>query len=297
MKKILAALLAVIMISTLVLSGCNGGASSSTWTPTKASAEIEPYARRAIEIIDGYLSFDLSAKEATYEFDALYQRIKPYNIRGVDSTYSDPDQTIAFIIDSLAVYDARIKSDVEYHQYRDILAFQIGEPVSGRSYDAKRLGLDYCPKLIELFNADTLPIAFADEHEFDSLWYWSMSFDAMNGVSISNLQDYIDSVYKSLLSSDIENASIFFYYSCYEQDVFSISINIIDGKLTGSVRQTGEHTLKAYEQLTAKYTSEEIAAMDEYPKEFAVLNPLYEFDSIEQLPDAIAAARTFFGDK
>lgn len=297
MKRILTVLLVITMISVLVLAGCSNGTSTSTWTQEKASAEIEPYARRAIEIIEGYLSFELPTEKATDEFEALYRRIEPYDIRGIDSTYSNPDQTIAYIIDSLAIFDAGERTDVEYYQYRDILAFQIGEAVSGKSYDAERLGLDECSKMIELFNAEALPIDFATEHEFDTFWSWSMTFDEMNGVSLSDFQNYIESVYEAFLSSDINNADMSFYYSRYEQNVFSVSLHTVGGNLTGSVRRADEQALNATEQFLEKYTTEEISAMDGYPKEFAILNPLYEFNSIEQLSDAIAAARTFSGIK
>ena len=292
MKK----LVILFLLFSLILTGCNGD-SISTWKQERASAEIEPYARRAIEIIDGYLNFELPADDATKEFDVLYQRIEPYDITGIDSSYSGPDKTVSYIITFLSIGDADKKSDVKYHQYRDILSFQIGGTVSGKSYEADRSGVNECPKLAELFELEQLPVDLVYELEFDSFWACSFVFDEMNGVSLSNFQNYIEDIYAVVASGIVADGSISFYYNRYEQDVFCISLYLIEGKLEGSVTRTGDNVLLAYEQLSEKYTSEEIAAMDSYPKEFDILNPLFEFTDINQLADAIAVCRTFTGAK
>lgn len=293
MRKGLA--VALVLLSVFGLVACGSGDSSHTWTPTRASSEIEPYARRAIEIIDGYLAFELTVDEATNEFEALYRRIEPLDIRSIDSTYNNSDQRISYIIDMLAIFDADKTTDLEYQKYRDLLAFQIGEKVSGKSYDPNRDGIDDCPKMLELFDVDTLPIDFAFEDNFEDFWLWSLTFDEFNGVSIKDLQGYIESVYDDFESSNMNEASFSFYYNRYEQDVFRIFLHFTGGKLIGTVSRDGEEVEKAYDQLTEKFTSEEIAAMEEFPKEFSILNPLYEFTSIEQLPDAIKAAQSYAG--
>lgn len=293
MRKFLA--VALVLLSVFGLVACGSGDSPDTWTPTRASSEIEPYARKAIEIIDGYLAFELTVDEATNEFEALYRRIEPLDIRSIDSTYNNSDQRISYIIDMLAIFDADKTTDLEYHKYRDLLAFQVGEAVSGKSYDPNRDGIEECPKMLELFDVDTLPIDFAYENKFQDGWYWSMTFDELNGVSFTDFQGYIESVYDDFINSNMNEGSLSFNYSRYEQDVFYISLRFTEGKLTGAVYRDGEEVEKARELLSEKLKNEEISATEELPEELSILKPLYEFTSIEQLPDAIKAAQSYAG--
>lgn len=295
MRKVLAVALALLSVFGLV--ACGSGDSSHTWTPTRASSEVEPYARKAIEIIDGYLAFELTVDEATNEFRELRRRIEPFDIRGIDSTYNDPDQSIAHIIEMLSILDADTRTDLEYYEYRDILAFQIGEAVSGKSYDPDRYGIDNCPKMMELFDVEAFPVEYVSELEFEDGWYWSMTFDELNGVSITDFQGYIESVYDDFINSNMNEGSLSFNYSRYEQDVFYISLNFAEGELTGGVYRDGEEVEKARELLNEKLKNEEISSMEELPEELSILKPLYEFTSIEQLPDAIKAAQSYAGIK
>lgn len=293
MRKVLA--VALVLLSVFGLVACGSGDSPDTWTPTRASSEIEPYARKAIEIIDGYLAFELTVDEATNEFRELRRRIEPFDIRGIDSTYNDPDQSIAHIIEMLSILDADTRTDLEYYEYRDILAFQIGEAVSGKSYDPDRYGIDNCPKMMELFDVEAFPVEYVSELEFEDGWYWSMTFDELNGVSITDFQGYIESVYDDFINSNMNEGSLSFNYSRYEQDVFYISLNFAEGELTGGVYRDGEEVEKARELLNEKLKNEEISSMEELPEELSILKPLYEFTSIEQLPDAIKAAQSYAG--
>lgn len=293
MRKFLA--VALVLLSVFGLVACGSGDSPDTWTPTRASSEIEPYAQKAIEIIDGYLAFELTVDEATNEFRELRRRIEPFDIRGIDSTYNDPDQSIAHIIEMLSILDADTRTDLEYYEYRDILAFQIGEAVSGKSYDPDRYGIDNCPKMMELFDVEAFPVEYVSELEFEDGWYWSMTFDELNGVSITDFQGYIESVYDDFINSNMNEGSLSFNYSRYEQDVFYISLNFAEGELTGGVYRDGEEVEKARELLNEKLKNEEISSMEELPEELSILKPLYEFSSIEQLPDAIKAAQSYAG--
>ena len=293
MRKVLA--VALVLLSVFGLVACGSGDSPDTWTPTRASSEIEPYARKALEIIDVYLAFELPVEEATNEFRELRRRIEPFDIRGIDSTYNDPDQSIAHIIEMLSILDADTRTDLEYYEYRDILAFQIGEAVSGKSYDPDRYGIDNCPQMMALFDVEAFPVEYVSELEFEDGWYWSMTFDELNGVSITDFQGYIESVYDDFINSNMNEGSLSFNYSRYEQDVFYISLNFAEGELTGGVYRDGEEVEKARELLNEKLKNEEISSMEELPEELSILKPLYEFTSIEQLPDAIKAAQSYAG--
>lgn len=291
-----------LLIIVLLFTGCYGQ-KNDTWQPSRASSEIEPYARHAIEIIDGYLNFKITSEEASKSFKELDKRIKPYRIRETDSKYNGPDQEIAYCITILAIGQAENRTDIEYHQYRDILAFQIGEAVSGKSYAAEQSVFDLDEDgqeekyLNELIDIDSVPFCFGSVDVVDGFWHGSLSFDEQNGVHISDLQQYIETLYGHLVEKDINDTSFNFYYSRYEQDVFSINLYLRDGTFAGSVNRTDEPVTEAVNRILDKYSEEEIMEMTESPKEFAILNPLYEFDTIEDLPNAIAAAIAFSGSK
>ena len=224
------------------------------------------------------------------------------DIRSVDGKYSEPDKTIARIIDMLAIGDAKDRTDLEYHQYRDVLAFQIGEPVSGKSYEAERSILslddptDEKKLLKELIDIDSVPFDLGDAEIWDNgTWNGCLFFDEQNGVRIADLQQHIEIIYGNLVKKDVKNAYFYFYYSRYEQDVLYIEIWISDGILTGHVNRNGEQVREAWELFHDKYP--EGTEMDDIPKEFAILRPLYEFYTIEDLPKALAAASAFAGVK
>lgn len=279
----------------ILLAGCSTETDSGQWQPIRASAEIEPYARRAIEIIDEYLAFEMTSDEATKAFWELYRRISSFDIIAIDSEYNDADQTIYHSISSLSSGQAKNKSDIEYYQYRDLLSFQVGEPVSGKSYNAERsvpLDDDYLEELIEI---DSIPFNLGSMRVMDDYRHGLLHFDSRNGVCISDLQQYIETFYESLIDNGITNAGISVYYSCFDQDVFCVSLNIGDGTFNGRVRRSDAQAEEARSQFNERYTSEEKMKMDGYPKEFAILEPLYEFDSIDDLPEALAAASAFAG--
>lgn len=301
------------LVIVLLFTGCYGQ-KNDTWQPSRASSEIAPYARRAIEIIDGYLNFEISSDEASEYFKELDERIEPYGITEIDSEYSNPDKQIAHCITRLAIGQAKYRTDIEYHHFRDILAFQIGEPVSGNIYAAEQSISDYDDGqdeilLNELIDITSVPFDYGhisildgdtwhgDKYLDDDAWVGALFFDEQNGVQVSDLQQYIETLYGNLVKKDINNASFSFYYSRYEQDVLSIELRFWDGEFTGSVYRDGEAVTEALNQLYEKYSEEEIMEMTECPKEFAILNPLYEFHTIEELPNAIAAASAFSGTK
>lgn len=291
------------LVIVLLFTGCYGQ-KNDTWQPSRASSEIAPYARRAIEIIDGYLNFEISSEEASESFKELDERIEPYGIRETDSEYSDPDKEIAFCITMLAIGQAEYRTDIEYHQYRDILAFQIGEPVSGKIYAAEQSVFDLdedgqeAKWLNELIDITSVPfdyshVIIAD----DDISHGLMFFDEQYGVQVSDLQQYLEMFYGNLVEKNLNNISFTFHYSRYKQDVLSISLSFLDGEFTGTVYRDGEAVTEARNRFIDKYSEEERIEMTEYPKEFAILNPLYEFHTIEDLPNAIAAASAFSGSK
>jgi hypothetical protein len=149
--------------------------------------------------------------------------------------------------------------------------------------------------MMELFDVEAFPVEYVSELEFEDGWYWSMTFDELNGVSITDFQGYIESVYDDFINSNMNEGSLSFNYSRYEQDVFYISLNFAEGELTGGVYRDGEEVEKARELLNEKLKNEEISSMEELPEELSILKPLYEFTSIEQLPDAIKAAQSYAG--
>ncbi len=298
----------IVVCICLLLSGCSG-TKSNTWQPSIASDEIKPYAKRAIEIIDGYLNFRMSSEEASEAFRELRERIDPLDVRDVDSEYSETDQTIAYNIEMLATGKAKNKTDVEYHLYRDTLAFYIGEPVSGKTYAAEQDVYNYIfdangklvkdpaaeEKLSKFINIKSVPFSHGSADDTDGYWDISLDFDQKHGVSVSSLQKYIKDVYDVFVTKDITNASIFVCYERFEQPVFCIYLCVSDDIIYGSVNRNDAPYEEAFKEYCEKYTFEERMQMEEYPKEFAILNPLYEFSDIEYLPEALKVASAFAG--
>jgi len=289
--------LALLVSVAMLFSLCACADGSQVWVPEKATAEIEPYARRAIEIIDGYLNFTITADEATGLFQELYERMDPFEIRSIDSEYCEADKTVAYIVDMLAIWDAKHRSDEEYRMYRDLLAFQIGEPVSGKAYPADQSSIDSDKPLDVLIDVDSTPFDFGNIYVSQETWSVMLMFDRLNGVHVPDLGQYVEEVLHNLSDNNVAEAILYVEYSCYDQSVLYIYITILDGIFTGSVCRADSSADEARERLAREYSAEEISAMTEYPKEYSILNPLYEFDSIEDLPSALAAASAFVGSK
>lgn len=304
MKK----LVACIIVAALVCAGC--GSNSDKWVQENASEDVRPYAEQAINIIDEYLAFEISSEEATKSFSELYKRISSLDISGTNSDYNDQDLIISHSIRMLSIGQINSRSDIELYEYRDTIAFQIVKPTSGKVYEANRNVFNYIynedgdliddpdaeENLSKFLSISSVPFSSASADEDLGYWHISIYFDAKNGVGVSSIQKYIKNIYTRFRLKGLTTASVTVHYEKYEQPVFSIHLSIDDGNVYGSVARDNAQYFNMLDKFHEKYTVDEIVEMKEYPKEFAILNPLYKFDSIDDLSQAIKIASAFAGE-
>ena len=289
-------LLAFITSAALLLCLAACGAKTPKWEPERASAEIEPYARRAIEIIDGYLAFEITTKEATEAFQELRKRMNPEEIWGMDSEYSEPDQAIAQIISGLTIGQADYRTDLEYREYRDVLAFQVGEEVSGKVYKSDRSVLsDKDEEMAVFIDIENVPFDFSSVSKHEEFCAISVWFDTRNGVSIPVLEKCIEDAYNAMSEQPFQTSHLGFCIRSYDQTVLSISISVNEGTFLGTVLREDSAVQRVQAEFYEEFTREERIAMEDYPEEYKILAPLYEFDSIEDLQEALAVASAFAG--
>ena len=267
-------LLAFITSAALLLCLAACGAKTPKWEPERASAEIAPYARRAIEIIDEYLDFELSSDEAEKEFRELHVRMIPLDISEDDSGYNVADQRIDYYVDWLARLSIKYRTDAELREYRDIFTFQIGEKVSGKTYTARKStpsGSD--DKLSQYIDIENTPFDFATINQTADYCFVTLSFDTRNGFTAQDIQNSIGSAFNSAGKEDSKSFNITAYIYCYDQPAACISVHSNDGSFMGAVRELGA-------------TDKENSSAT-----------LHEFDSMDGLSKAVAAASSFVGIK
>lgn len=253
------------LILAMLLFGCS---SEDTWKPEIASKEIRPYAERAIEIIDSYLSFDISQDDAETAFTELANRIGSLNITEINSGYSNADKSIAYEIQSLSY---GYQTDLEYRQGRDILAFQIGKDVSGKAYPVEKESNIFEDKPVhqELKEFDA-PVSLCVIGDMGDNPFWiSIYFDAMNGIAPFDLLSYTNELIDIISNIGATSPELEFQinigYQYYEQFVFRLRLNLkgttIDGFLSSSV----DHIM--------------------------------DFDSLDEIETAVEAGAKYFGDR
>jgi hypothetical protein len=236
-KRVLSLLL---VFACLFFAGCNSDEDDSSsakknlrWKPDHVSSEIEPYVERAIEIIDAYLAFDISASEADVAFEELIARLEPLGVTDRDLHENFTDIMTAYSIIFFKYDNVSELTDSELRQKRDAFAFQIGEEVSGRAYPLEktsRLFDDDAPEYLQVFNA---PVAEAHFFESDSCGYISLTFDAINGIAPLDLLEYINDLMDILSKRCEADVSISLTYEYYEQLVFLLMLDISNNNVTG----------------------------------------------------------------
>ena len=267
MKKNL--FIAITIISAL-LTGCNA-ASSANWQPQIVSNDIKPYVERAIEIIDDYLAFDISAEDADKAFSELISRIEPLAITERDPNKHLTDITTAHCINSFKYDKLSELSDADIRQKRDVLAYQIGKEVSGQAYSIETFsGLfneNDNPEYLQDFCA---PARTADLFSGESLVSISLTFDAINGIAPSDLLAHINSLTNILSQKHAGDARIFITYAYYEQPVFWLTLNINGNAITGRLTNNS-------------YSGSEDG-------------PSVTIESAEKIRDALAVGAQYLGD-
>ena len=216
---------AVAAVAVLLLQPKGGVAIVKNWKPQRASSDVEPYARRAIDIIDSYLDFEISGSEAKAAFDEVRCRMNELNILSGGKQYNLADDVIENRVASLYL-DAEDLSDSSYREHRDLLMFQIGEPVSGRTYPARQTHYDEEDQLCEAYFDEYLTLANRYSHNtFDDMVLVSVDFDYMNGTTIKDMRKALEHAWSQLEGQPGKNCSVIASYQKYGQDVFSVYIS------------------------------------------------------------------------
>lgn len=224
MKKGIAA--ALLLVCVLMLFGCGKDTSQKT---QKASDDVTPYAEKAIEIIDDYINFTLSASEAESKISELYNRMSKIGINAESSNYNDADKTVDSEISSLSKGGVKNKADVDLQKSRDIIAYQIGKELLNNQYTPDPLvngdaNVVNSLGLLDL-NAYWVSIINTDDGTMNiTLW-----FDKMYGTSASELYEYIEKIGQKA-GCDI---NVHITYFCFDQPGFNVSIFTNDGEIKG----------------------------------------------------------------
>ena len=229
MKKLA---LVVVMIISLVLSGCGGG-SGDTWKAKEVSKDVQPYVERAVEIIGSYLAFEMSAAEADSNFSELLTRFEPLNVTEWDAEKHHTDIMAAYDILSFEYNAVSERTDIELRQARDILAFQIGEDVSGNAYPIEDQSNLFDEEGVPAkLQALVMPASSTYFSVTNNICYVSVNFEAVNGVTPIDLYEYTKDILNALSELPCD---IYIPYYYYGQLVFSVHLTADEEGFTGQI--------------------------------------------------------------
>lgn len=227
MKKIA---LAMVMIVLVVFSGCGNG-SGDVWKAEEVSKDVRPYVKRAVEIIDSYLAFEMSGAEADNNFSELLARFEPLNVTEWDIEEHFVDVMAAYDIRSFKYDTVSERTDVELRQARDVLAFQIGEAVSGNAYpvevQSNLFDEEGVPTKLQSL---VMPASSTLFSVIDNKIYVTISFDAVNGVTPTKLYEYTNAILSAVSDAPCD---VSISYDYYGQMVFLVRLTVNEEGLSG----------------------------------------------------------------
>ena len=271
----MAIVLTTAIVIVFALQPRGSAAITSKWNAKKASVEVIPYARRAIEIIDEYLGFKITSTDAKKAFSDLNSRISTLDISFDSKNYNAADE----IVDTCILYlyiSADEMSDTSFWLYRDILSAQIGESVSGRTYAAQYLMQTDADQTCSIFFKNHLVSSCRyTSHETDTYTSVSAEFDYLNGVGITALYDILECAWLEIPKDSGDHIySITISYKYYGQEVFSVSAFKSAAENTFFISKPIDfHTLSEDEYLSiSEKSSIEIASLQDVGVELAKMN-------------------------
>ena len=189
-----------------------------------------------------------------------------------------PEHIVYSSVQALYLYSESF-SDSDFRRYRDILAFQIGEDVSGVAHDVDVSNwYEFSPEgsvLAEEFDIYSIPAANVsirtEDDGFKLGYVFSITFDVCNGVYPDNFKEYVDRIKASATEKDIPLEGICIDYFCYEQPVFGLNLwFLLDDPSTDATSGIS------------------LVAVPDYSR-------IASFNSIDQYPDAIKTATAYLG--
>lgn len=269
MKKIFVLLLCL----GLLLAGCSSSKEDSNgWEPELVSDDFAPYVERAVEILEEYLGSEISAKYASLRLEALGDEVEALNIDIGDAYYEEggyclADSDMAFNIRMLSIGGIRTFEEPEvYENHIDVFNFHLGKKISGEKYSPDKY-ISKNSTLAQKIVAGSIPIDTASSTDSTV----ALCFEYLDGVNVEDLGDYVQKVVRAADREDILLDKVTVAYSCCEQTVFQIIIDLSDNPVNGA--------LYPYK----------------YPFIPAEIEPLATFDSLADLPEVLQIAQDYFG--
>lgn len=266
--------LAVLLLCLgLLFAGCSSSKEDDNgWKPELVSDDFAPYVERAVEILEQYLDSDISADYASLRLEALGDEVEALDIDygdilGGKSKYCEADWMIAMDIRILSIGGISTYAEPEFYEnHIDVFNFHLGKKISGEKYSPDKY-ISKNSTLAQKIVAGSIPIDTASSTDSTV----ALCFEYLDGVNVEDLGDYVQKVVRAADREDILLDKVTVVYSCCEQTVFQIIIDLSDNPVNGA--------LYPYK----------------YPFIPAEIEPLATFDSLADLPDILQIAQEYFG--
>ena len=290
----------VCLIALLLSFVACGAKNNNVWVPESVSKDLRPYAETALDILNQYLSFSISSDDAAAKFEELQHRVDTIGIDPYSADTSPADSQIIQAIKHVDMFCFSIVSEEEdVFLYKDIISFQLGNSLSGKSYPADKIYTTEDSKThLDIFlSVDTAPFsdAFVYYDENGAFWQISLTFDKLNGIAIEGLGKYINEILENAYANDIDSLEIDIHYEVCGQDAATICAEANrDSVYFYSLRSLRERS-SAIDRLHSEYSAEEIAKFENFPSKYDVLNPISEAHAVEDLPALLADTAKYVG--
>lgn len=269
--------LAVLLLCLgLLLAGCSSSKEDDNgWKPELVSDDFAPYVERAVEILEQYLDSDISADYASLRLEALGDEVEALDIDygdilGGKSKYCEADWMIAMDIRILSIGGISTYAEPEFYEnHIDVFNFHLGEKISGKKFaPGKHISEEdaLSKKLVD----SAIPVSSAYDG-LNASPEITLSFEYLDGVNVEELDAYVQKVIRAADREDVLLEEITVVYTCCDQIVFEIIIDLSDNPVNGA--------LYPYK----------------YPFIPAEIEPLATFDSLADLPDVLQIAQDYFG--
>lgn len=256
MKKIVVIFLAALIL----LTGCNAQSASKTWRPHTVSENIKPYAEKALNLVEQYLSFEITLKEFYEGISSVHNRIDRDDCEDQNSA----DSSVCSAIFDLYLYYDEF-NDNTFRMYRDILRFQLGQTADGTYSPSKRISaMDYenpfdeskANQIGKRLNLQQLPvhdasICLSGDPSLPTIY---LTFDLMNGITPEDVFAHFNALIDSAQNEGICIDTLFIFYHIYGQTAFSVHVMAND---------SGEYTMALGLDTRSAADREYVALTDE----------------------------------
>lgn len=254
----------------LLLSGCQNTTTSEHWQPSITSANIEPYAEKALGIVEQYLAFEITLSEFSAGISEVYNRLDWDDCEENNSADTAVCSTIS---DLYFHYDEF--NDNAFRMYRDILIFQLGGIAKDETYPpAKRINAfeEESKNLANRLKLQSFPASDVSIYAFEesSFPLVLITFDLANGVMPEDVFNYYKTLINYAKQEDVRIDSLTIFYHIYGQLAFAIdAISNESGTYTLSLDlDVGNITKKEYVESTDENINQMIIEASTYVSDY-----------------------------